>query len=166
MVWRPGRVEQSVVSLSDFSDSRQRSAAAQQGCWRLLREVGQVLDLTCADVIEVVGPDASAHLQLLARQFPGQVLEFGAETDCVKSVRVFWSAGAVSTDAVRVAAARCDALVVRHEAAAVAEVLAAASGLARVFAQRDAGQGLAVSVFGRGLARDLFRRSPAGQRAA
>lgn len=155
-----------MVSLSDFSDSRQRSAAAQQGCWRLLREVGQVLDLTCADVIEVVGPDASAHLQLLARQLPGQVLELGPETHCRNNVRVFWSAGPVTADEVRVAAARCDALVVRHEASAVADILAAATGLARVFALRDAGQGLAVSVFGRGLARDLFRSSPAGQRAA
>jgi hypothetical protein len=132
----------------------------------MMAEVAGVVDLSFADVIEVVGPRASAHLQLMARRFAGPVFELGAETACREAVRVFWTSGPVALDEVREAAGRCDVLVLRHLPEDVGAVMQAAGGLARIRACRDAGAGLALSVFGRGLTRDIFRPGPASRRAA
>jgi hypothetical protein len=146
--------------------ARAAQADAQSLCWRMMAEVAGVLDLSFADVIEVVGPRASAHLQLMARRFAGPVFELGAETSCRQALRVFWASGPVELSSVREAAQRCDVLVLRHLAQDAGAVMQAAEGLARVRAVRDAGAGLALSVFGRGLSREIFRPGPASRRAA
>lgn len=149
---------------------RERQAPQQRACWRLLGALADSLDLTCADVIEVVGTAADAHMTLMARQFAGAVLERGPAPDpsagTCEGVRVFWASSPPAAEEVRSAAARCDVLVIRHRPQDVQTVMAAADGLARIRAVRDAGEGLSVSVFGRGLARDIFRPGPASRRAA
>jgi hypothetical protein len=125
-------------------------------------EISGVLDLSAADVIEIAGAGRGAHMALLARRFGGVLFESGRESQCADAVRVFWYTGTAqpgedTASMLEEAAGRCDALIVPHAVAALDTVRAAADGLARIAARRDVGSGLALSVFGRGLARDLFR---------
>lgn len=132
---------------------------AQRVSWRMLAAVNRSLDLSSADVIAVAGVQAGAHIALLARQFPALAFVMAGDVPV--------SGGAVSEGAVRVLWSpdgdagheHCgyDAIVTAHCATAARAVLDRHIGYARVAAVRDIGEGRALSVFGKGLARDLFR---------
>lgn len=158
------------VSADPFNPSssatRLAQGRAQRACWRVLALANAVLDLSVADVIEVVGADAAAHVALLARQFPGVAFELGAETQCPDAVRVLWATGPLEPAAAQAARSRCDAAIIPHAAGDLRATLAAFAGHARIGAVREAGDGLALAVFGRGLARDLFRPRARGHLAA
>ena len=140
------------------SESQMAQRRAQRASWALLQRVHSTLDLSCAHVIEVMATDAGAHVALLARQFPGVHFELSQEaTRCVESVRILWApdglTSALSTDQL----ASYDAAIVTHNPEALPIIMQTFAGFARVAGVRDFAGGQALAIFGKGLARDLFR---------
>jgi hypothetical protein len=134
--------------------ARMAQARAERACWRMLTQVNATLDLSCADVIEVVAEEPGAHIALLARQFPGVGFVTGGQTEaCAETVRVLWA-----PDGLRGREpALFDAIAVTHPVEEVGAILKACAGFARVAGRREFDGGQALAVMGRGLARDLFR---------
>jgi hypothetical protein len=140
------------------SESQMAQRRAQRAAWALLQRVHTTLDLSCVQVIEVMAKDAGAHVALLARQFPGIHFELTDEaTQCEASVRVLWAPDGLTKTISTTQLASYDAVVITHAPEALPETIAAFSGFARVSACRDFQKGSALAIFGKGLARDLFR---------
>jgi hypothetical protein len=131
---------------------------AQRASWALLQRVHPILDLACADVIEVQAIDAGAHIALLARQFPGLHFELAQEaTRCQDCSRILWAPDGVSEAHTTRHFDTYDAVVVTHDPLAIVETLRTFTGFARIAGVRDLGNGLSLAIFGKGLKRDLFK---------
>lgn len=142
-----------------------------QRAWRLLTLASETLDLHEAGTVIVAGVHAGAHIAVLARQFPR--LAFVADVEAAGGVcalaapAVYWAPDGLAAPFAQSAEAVgriADAVLVAHPATEVRSCLDAFDGFARIGARRDAGGGLAASIFGRDLARPLFRprvRTPA-----
>lgn len=142
-----------------------------QRAWRLLTLASETLDLHEAGTVIVGGAHAGAHIAVLARQFPR--LAFVAETDAAGGVcalaapTIYWAPDGLAEplEASAEAVGRiADAVVVAHAVEDVRRCLGCFDGFARIAARRNAGAGMAASIFGRDLARPLFRpraRTPA-----
>ncbi|KAF0105392.1 MAG: hypothetical protein FD163_800 [Hyphomonadaceae bacterium] len=141
-----------VVSLAKIGQE-----SAQKHCWRMLNEVNQVIDLSCVDILEVWGPDGGAHIALLARLYPNLAFEFGNPTNCDKASRVLWVTGDVEISEIAEISTKSDAIVIAHLAQDAIPILQAISGYARIAAKRRIGADFALSVFGKGLLRDIYR---------
>ena len=140
------------------SESQMAQRRAQRAAWALLQRVHSTLDLSCAHVIEVMATDAGAHIALLARQFPGVHFELSQEaTRCGESVRILWAPDGVSLSLSQDQLASYDAAIVTHAPEALPLTLQTFAGFARVAGVRDFAGGQALAIFGKGLARDLFR---------
>lgn len=141
-----------VVSLAKIGQE-----SAQKHCWRMLNEVNQVIDLACVDVLEICGPDAGAHIALLARLYPNLAFELGNPTNCDQATRVLWLTGDVEISEIAAMSSKCDAIVIAHKAKDAIPVLEAITGFARIAAKRRIDSEHALSVFGKGLLRDMYR---------
>jgi hypothetical protein len=151
-------VSRSTEQEQKESKSKTAQRRSQRACWALLQRIHSVLDLACADVIEVQAIDAAAHIALLARQFPGLHFELAQEaTKCSDSIRVLWAPDGISEAQTTRHYETYDAVVVTHAPDALPETLRTFAGFARVAGVRDIGDGSALGVFGKGLKRDLFR---------
>ncbi|GBF57404.1 hypothetical protein PbB2_01071 [Candidatus Phycosocius bacilliformis] len=140
------------------SESQMAQRRAQRASWALLQRVHTTLDLSCADVIEVMAKDAGAHVALLARQFPGVHFELNHEaTRCADSIRILWAPDGLTNPIAPSRLQAYDAVIITHPPEAVSETLAAFKGFARVAAVREFAKGRALAIFGKGLARDLFK---------
>ena len=140
------------------SESQMAQRRAQRAAWALLQRVHTTLDLSCVQVIEVMAKDAGAHVALLARQFPGIHFELTDEaTQCEASVRVLWAPDGLTKPVSATQLASYDAVIITHAPEALTETITAFSGFARISACRDFQKGSALAIFGKGLARDLFR---------
>lgn len=141
-----------VVSLAKIGQE-----TAQKHCWRMLNAVNQVIDLSCVDVLEVQGSDAGAHIALLARLYPNLAFELGNPTNCSMASRVLWISGEVEIAEIAKSASKADAIVIAHEAKDAMAILHSLDGYARIAAKRRISTDFALSVFGKGLLRDIFR---------
>ncbi len=140
------------------SESQMAQRRAQRASWALLQRVHTTLDLSCAHVIEVMATDAGAHVALLARQFPGVHFELSQEaTRCEESIRILWAPDGMNMALSADQLASYDAAIVTHAPEALAHTLQTFTGFARVAGVRDFAAGQALAIFGKGLARDLFR---------
>lgn len=140
------------------SQSKIAQRRSQRACWALLQRIHSAIDLACADVVEVQAIDAGAHIALLARQFPGLHFELAQEaTRCGDSIRVLWAPDGISEAQTTRHYETYDAVIVTHAPDALGNTLRTFAGFARVVGVRDLGNGQALAVFGKGLARDLFR---------
>jgi hypothetical protein len=155
-------------SINTFeSNSQIAQHAAQAASWRLLGAVSKILDLFCADIIEVCAHEPAAHVALLARQFPGLNFECtGASTQCAHGVRVLWAPDGLDARCGTEALKAYDVVVVTHPVEAMEDVLLQFDGFARVAAHRDCGAGQSLAVFGKGLRREVFRARVRTQLAA
>ncbi len=158
------------IGDNDNASAIRRYAETQEGaqkkCWRMLSEVSQVIKLNLCDLIEVRGEDAGAHIALLARQFPTLGFEAGKVSNCGKAVRVLWIIGDEFLSAASLASKQSDIIVVTHFADKVAQVQNAFPKFARIAAKRDIGDDCAISIFGKGLHRDIFKSRVRGDIAA
>lgn len=141
-----------VVSLAKIGQE-----SAQKHCWRMLGEVNQVIDLSCVDILEVWGPDAGAHIALLARLYPNLAFEFGNPTNCDKATRVLWVTGDLEISEISEVSSKSDAIVIAHQAQDAILILQAINGYARIAAKKRICADFALSVFGKGLLRDIYR---------
>lgn len=139
---------------------------AQKKCWRMLGEVAQVANLNLCDLIEVRGEDVGAHIALLARQFPALGFEAGKVSNCGQAVRVLWLIGEECLDDISNSSKQCDIIVVSHDACSVRKVQDAFAKFARIAAKRNIGDDCAISIFGKGLHRDIFKARVRGEIAA
>ncbi|MFN7746429.1 MAG: hypothetical protein ACK5QO_08745 [Hyphomonadaceae bacterium] len=140
------------------SESQMAQRRAQRTSWALLQRVHTTLDLSCAHVIEVMAADAGAHVALLARQFPGVHFELSHEaTRCEESVRILWAPDGVTMALSKDQLASYDAVIVTHAPEVLQDIFQTFAGFARVAGVRDFAGGQALAIFGKGLARDLFR---------
>lgn len=151
-------MSQTIEQEQKESKSKTAQRRSQRACWALLKRVHGVLDLSQADVIEVQAIDAAAHIALLARQFPGLHFELAQEaTVCSDSIRVLWAPDGVSAAQTTRHYGTFDAVIVTHDPDDLKATLGTFAGFARVCGVRDLGNGQSMGVFGKGLARDLFR---------
>lgn len=152
-----------VIAIREYAETQE---GAQKKCWRMLGEVSQVVNLNLCDLIEVRGEDSGAHIALLARQFPLLGFEAGKVSNCGKAVRVLWIIGEDCLNEVSVASKQCDIIVVTHDADAVQDVQNVFPKFARIAAKRNIGDYCAISIFGKGLHRDIFKSKVRGEIAA
>ena len=139
---------------------------AQKKCWRMLCEVSQIANLNLCDLIEVCGEESGAHIALLARQFPTLGFEAGKVSNCGQAVRVLWVIGEHCLEEISQSSKQCDIIVVAHGANAVHDVQDAFARFARIAAKRNIGDDCAISIFGKGLHRDIFKARVRGEIAA
>lgn len=147
-----------------LADARQAQETAQRRCWRILNEVNQVVNLGFADVIEVHAENDGAHIAMLARQFPALAFESKKATNCANAMRVLWLVD--QCEFTQAQYSNCDIVVVTHEPHQAGEVIAAFPNYARIAAKRNIGDNCALSIFGKGLMRDIFKPKVRGEIAA
>jgi hypothetical protein len=78
-------------------------------------------------------------------------------TRCEESIRILWAPDGVTTSLSKDQLASYDAAIVTHAPEALHETFVTFEGFARVAGVRDFAGGQALAIFGKGLARDLFR---------
>jgi hypothetical protein len=150
-----------------------REIACNQGrdgpsktCWRMMSDSARVIDWGCVEEIAVVGGAALDHVAALARQMPAvRFVEVNAlrNGDCV---RCLWLTD--GSDEAKIASLAApgrgsherpwDVIVVHHAAGQAIALVVAMDGYARIAARRHH-DGSAISVFGKGLARPVFRET-------
>lgn len=153
-------------NLTEFSDIKMKQLAHERLCWSMLRECSQVINLSCAEIIEVHGEGQGAHTAMLARQFETLMFEFSQSYDSSDTCRVLWLAPEFDLEIAKQSAQFCDIIVVCHQPNMVRSVLNTFDGFARIAARREIGNNNALSVFGKNLARDVFKPKVRGKLAA
>lgn len=130
---------------------------AQQDCWKTLLVVNQYINLNNVEVLQLMGDNMGAYIALLARQFPTLNFEYDTITECKNSSRVLW----INTEKDFHEFSDClefaDAVIITHKAEEAKNVITLIDGFARIGAVRDVGNSYALSIFGRGLMRDIFK---------
>jgi hypothetical protein len=139
---------------------------AERLCWSMLVEANKVIDFANGDIIEVNGKGAGAHIALLARQYP--TLSFSLQNDGIENdaSKILWLSYDVDINVLREYAKNCDAIVICHTPNNAKNIINELEGFARIAAKREIAQDCALSIFGRGLKRDLFKPKVRGELAA
>lgn len=156
------QLENKIITNGEFEAQNEISPAivgqenAQRLCWRMLNEANQVIELSLSDIIEVHGNDKGAHIALLARIYPNLAFETHNERECRIASRILWICEDADFVFAKDASKNCDAIVIIHKVENNHAVLTGFEGFARIAAKRDIG-GHSLSIFGRGLMRDLFK---------
>lgn len=153
-------------NLPIISSAKLNGLLAERLCWSMLREVNQVINLNSADIIEVCGKSAGAHIALLARQFPTLSFEFSFEEKESDACRILWVGHDDNLQNASKFAQYVDAIVICHEPNLARDVINAFPDFARIAAKREIANNTAISIFGRGLMRDLFKPRVRGELAA
>lgn len=153
-------------NLGDFSDAKLKQIAHERLCWAMMRECSQVINLSCAEIIEIHGEGKGAHTAMLARQFETLMFEFSQSFDSSDACRVLWLAPSSNLELAKSSGQYCDIVVVCHATNQVRNILNTFDGFARIAARRDIGNNTALSIFGKNLARDVFKPKVRGELAA
>jgi hypothetical protein len=137
--------------------------SSERLCWLMLSDVSRLVSLSAIDSIVVRGVDPLAHVAMLARQLQAARFQTQLRRCVGDGHRMLWLTiddtgdveGVLQASANSAVKDIWDVLVVAHPADLTRAVNATINGYARIAARKHSGW--AVSVFGRGLARDLFQ---------
>lgn len=153
-------------NLPIISSAKVAGLEVERLCWSMLREVNQVINLNATDIVEVSGKGAGAHIALLARQFPTLSFEFSGEKNAQDASRILWIGSDDNIEEVSQSIIDVDAIVVCHEPQNARDIINSFPKFARIAAKREIANNKAISIFGRGLMRDLFKPRVRGELAA
>lgn len=135
-------------------------------CWSMLSEVTKVINLSNSDIIEIAGNGAASHIALLARQFPTLSFALNGDHKENDASRILWICDedifAISNFDIN----NYDAIIICHRPENARKIICDFDGFARIAAKREINENRALSVFGRGLMRDLFKPRVRGELAA
>ncbi len=160
------KIEIANQNLPIISSAKLAGLLAERLCWSMLREVNQVINLSAADIVEVCGKGAGAHIALLARQFPTLSFEFSFEKNGNDESRILWVGQDDNLHNAANFAQNVDAIVICHAPNMARDVINAFPNFARIAAKREIANNVSISIFGRGLMRDLFKPKVRGELAA
>lgn len=135
-------------------------------CWRMMSDSARVIDWGCVEEIAVAGGATLDHIAALARQMPAVRFVDANALRNGDGIRCLWLADGSDEAAIAALAAPgrgshdrpWDVIVVHHAASQAIALVVAMDGYARIAARRYH-DGSATSVFGKGLARPVFRET-------
>ncbi len=155
-----------INSLGSINNANYLQQLAQQKCWRMLAEANLSLEINLFDVVEIWGEGAGAHTALLARQYPAVGFEAAIFSDCNEVSRLLWITDDVDLDLIKERVEYASAIIISHTAAKVNELFSVFDGFARIAAKRNFDENSCLSIYGKGLMRDIFKPRIRGYRAA
>ena len=135
-------------------------------CWLMLLEVTKVINLSHSDILEIAGNGAASHIALLARQFPTLSFALNGEHNENDASRILWLCDEEIFTNSNFDINNYDAIIICHRPENARKIICDFDGFARIAAKREISDNRALSVFGRGLLRDLFKPRVRGELAA